>query len=123
MDTNSEIARLVRMSLMFHHLNKSSEMSLGLSLVQYHLLVTLKDLPGCSPQKLAAAIGVHPSSLTQSLKRLHKKRVLFVGPDPKDSRKKILSITREGMGLIMSFAKQIDALMAQDRIKFERGAL
>lgn len=57
---NVAIAQLVQESLAFHNLNKAAEGKLGLSLVQYYLLVTLRDMPGCSPQKLANAIGMHP---------------------------------------------------------------
>lgn len=105
MNHDAEISRWVRMSLAFHNLNKGAEGHLGLSLVQYYLLSVLRDMPGCSPQKLAAAVGMHPSSLTQSLKRLRKKKSLYVAEDPKDSRKKILSMTREGCELMEQFSK------------------
>ncbi|MBS1958170.1 MAG: MarR family transcriptional regulator [Bdellovibrionales bacterium] len=104
MSHESEISKWVRMSLAFHNLNKGAESHLGLSLVQYYLLMMLRDMPGCSPQKLAVAVGMHPSSLTQSLKRLKKKRALYVAEDPKDSRKKILSLSREGLELLEKFS-------------------
>ncbi len=96
----AEIRRLVQESLSFHNKNKAAEKNFGLSLVQYHLLVTLRDLPGCSPQELARAAGMHPSTLTQSLKRLKRKEALYIATDPRDSRKKILSLTRKGRGLM-----------------------
>ena len=108
---DSKIIQLVRMNLAFHNLNKSAENRLGLSLVQYHLLITLRDMPGCSPQKLADAAGMHPSSLTQSLKRLQRKQTVFIGEDPKDSRKKILSMTRTGRDLIDRFSKGIGEIL------------
>ena len=104
---NTEIAHLVQMNLVFHSLNKGAEQRLGLSLVQYYLLTILRDMPGCSPQNLADAAGIHPSSLTQSLKRLRKKQTVFVGEDPKDSRKKILSVTRNGCKLLDQFSEGI----------------
>ena len=109
---NPEIAQLVRLSLAFHNLNKAAEGKFGLSLVQYYLLVTLRDMPGCSPQKLAKAISVHPSTLTQSFKRLQKKEALFVGQDPKDARKKILSMTRTGNQLLNRFSRGIGELLS-----------
>ncbi|MBI2519974.1 MAG: MarR family transcriptional regulator [Bdellovibrio sp.] len=108
---DSEIAQLVRESLSFHNLNKVAEIKLGLSLVQYYFLVTLRDMPGCSPQELAKAIGMHPSTLTQSMKRLQKKEAIFVGEDPKDSRKKILSMTRKGSEQLKRFSKGIGLLL------------
>jgi len=91
------------MSLAFHNLNKAVEAELGLSLVQYHLLFHLRDMPGISPQSLAKAVGMHASTLTQSLKRLGKKEFLFVGEDPRDSRKKIITLTRLGKAAIDRF--------------------
>ncbi|MGK5088249.1 MarR family transcriptional regulator [Bdellovibrionota bacterium FG-2] len=96
----AEIRKLVEANLAFHSLNKAAEKQFGLSLVQYHLLVMLRDLPGCSPQELAEAVGMHPSTLTQSLKRLKRKEAAFIAIDPRDSRKKILSLTRKGRALM-----------------------
>lgn len=109
-----EIARLVRMSLAFHNLNKGAETHLGLSLVQYYVLATVRDMPGCSPQDLAEAVGMHPSTLTQSLKRLQRKKVVFVAEDPKDSRKKIISMTREGREYLEHFTGGIKDLLKKD---------
>lgn len=107
----NEVARLVRMNLDFHNLNRGAEKNLGLSLVQYHLLVTLRDMPGCSPQKLAKEAGMHPSTLTQSLRRLLRKDAVYIAEDPKDSRKKILSMSRDGSALIAQFEVGIGELM------------
>lgn len=101
------IKKLVTMSLKFHNLNKLVEQKLGLSLVQYHFLNTLKDMPACSPLLLSKAVGMHPSSLTQSMKRLSKKELLFVGEDPKDSRKKILTLTYKGHKALELFESKI----------------
>lgn len=79
-----------------HQFNRRAEKHLGLSLVQWYLLMKLIDLPAASPFALAAAVGVHPSTLTQTLKRLEKKEFIYVGEDPHDSRKKVVSITRAG---------------------------
>lgn len=114
---NEELTKLVRMNLAFHNLNKGAENKLGLSLVQHHLLITLRDMPGCSPQALAEAAGMHPSTLTQSLKRLKKKNAIFVGEDPKDSRKKILSLTRIGHKLIVHFSHGIRSLIKEKNNK------
>lgn len=111
------IAHLVRMNLTFHNLNKSAELRLGLSLVQYYLLTILRDMPGCSPQNLADAAGMHPSTLTQSLKRLRRKQTVFVGEDPKDSRKKILSMTRNGCELLDHFSKGIGEFLSEKELQ------
>ncbi len=97
------IAKLVSMNLAFYNLNKQAEAKLGLSLVQYHLLASIRDLPAASPQVIAQQAGIHPSSLTQSLKRLEKKGFIYVGEHPKDSRKKFVSLTAKGNAIIESF--------------------
>ena len=112
---NTEIERLVKENLEFHSLNKKIESKFGLSLVQYHLLSTLKDMPGSSPQQIANAIGMHPSTLTQSLKLLHRKNTIFVTDDPRDKRKKFLSITRHGYELLIRAACGIEALLSQNK--------
>ncbi|MGK5081806.1 MarR family transcriptional regulator [Bdellovibrionota bacterium FG-1] len=112
-----EVVQLVRMSLAFHNLNKSAENKLSLSLVQYHLLATLRDMPGCSPQKLADAVGMHPSTLTQSLKRLLRKGAIFIGEDPKDSRKRILGMTRTGSELLYHFSQGIQGLLRSQEVR------
>jgi DNA-binding MarR family transcriptional regulator len=85
-----------RLGIEIDRLSDRMERRCNISLAQWSVLIRLKDLPAVTAQDLAAAVGVHPSTLTQALKRLERKRYIFVGKDPKDSRKKILSLTREG---------------------------
>ncbi len=85
-----------QIGISIHNFNKASEKRLGLSLVQWCVLKCLVDMPACSAHALAAAVGVHPSTLTQTLKRLEKKRFVFATEDPNDSRRKLISITRAG---------------------------
>ncbi len=109
-----QIAKLVKMSLAFHNLNKAVEAELGLSLVQYHLLFHLRDMPGSSPQALAKVVGMHASTLTQSLKRLNKRDLLFVGEDPRDCRKKMISLTLLGKLALDRFEAGIEKLLADE---------
>jgi len=85
-----------QLGMEIERLSSRMEQKCGISLAQWSVLIRLKDLPACTAQELANAVGVHPSTLTQALKRLQKKGYLFVGKDPRDSRKKILSLTRAG---------------------------
>lgn len=91
-----EIDSLFHLSLVLHHLNKDVERKFRLSLVQLFVLLRLRQLPGVSAQVLASAVGVHPSTLSQTLRRLSRKEFVFVTEDPKDSRKKILALTKRG---------------------------
>ena len=85
-----------------HHLNKKTEKQIGLSIAQWCLLRQLVDMPGVSAFSLAKAAGIHPSTLTQTLKRLERKGFLFITEDPKDSRKKLISLTRPGRNAMES---------------------
>ena len=87
---------LFRIGISIHNLNKILEKKLGLSMVQWCLLEQLIDMPGASAQSLAKAVGVHPSTLTQTLRRLERKGFIFMTESPGDSRKKLISITKQG---------------------------
>ncbi len=104
---NRKIERLLRVNLEFLHLNKQVETELGLSLIQYHLLEKIRHRPACSPQRLAEAAGIHPASLTQSLKRLQKKGLIFVHMDPRDSRKKVIGLRPQGSAFLKRFESGI----------------
>ncbi len=102
MDT-IKIPDLVKANLKFHQLNRVAEKNFGISIVQYHLIKIVKDIPGISPQSLARELQTHPSTLTQSIRRLLRKKAVFIAPHPKDSRKKLISLTRVGLQLIRRF--------------------
>ncbi len=95
-DLDQSLFSLLDIGNSIHQFNKQSERRVGVSLVQWCLLKRLIDMPSASAQSLAAEVGVHPSTLTQSIKRLERKNFIFVIVDPKDSRKKLISITRHG---------------------------
>ncbi|MBN8538057.1 MAG: MarR family transcriptional regulator [Deltaproteobacteria bacterium] len=100
------LVSLFRLGISIHNFNKKSEEKVGLSLVQWCLLEQLIDMPGTSAHALAKSVGIHPSTLTQTLKRLEKKGFLFQAEDPKDSRKKIISITIHGKQAMERIASQ-----------------
>ncbi len=102
------IYSLFQIGKQIHSMNRRSESQLGLSLVQWYLLSRLVHMPASSPLALAAAVNVHPSTLTQTMKRLEKKRLIFVSSDPKDSRKKVVSITRAGKDTLDLATAKID---------------
>ena len=99
------IFSLIRIGVTIQQMNKCTEKTLGLSLVQWYLLKQLIDLPASSAFNLAQAVGVHPSTLTQTLKRLEKKKYIFTTEDPSDSRRKLISITRFGKEKLESVSK------------------
>lgn len=93
-----------------HQLNKQTEKKLGLSLVQWCVLKKLIDMPASAAASLAKAVDVHPSTLTQTLRRLERKKYIFIMEDPKDSRKKLISITRNGKEKYDNASLQINRL-------------
>lgn len=96
----TELLSIFKIGLSIHNFNKTSERETGLSLVQWCLLNKLIDMPAASALALAKGVGVHPSTLTQSLKRLEKKGFVFVTDDPRDSRRKMISLTRNGQAAL-----------------------
>lgn len=94
-------------------LNKQSEQRAGLSLVQYCVLRVLVDMPAASAGDLADAVGVDPSSLTQTLRRLKSKRLICITQDPKDSRSKLISITRSGNNAVILAKKKFEIFEGQ----------
>ncbi|MCI0651608.1 MAG: MarR family transcriptional regulator [Planctomycetes bacterium] len=111
----TNLAELVRLGHALQQVNKRTESRLGLSLVQFHVLRELLDLPGSSSQILAAKAGLHPSTLTQSIRRLARKGYLFVAADPKDSRKKQLTVTRAGKNAVERFGARAGEIFADVR--------
>jgi DNA-binding MarR family transcriptional regulator len=107
-DADSPVYTLFQIGNAIHHLNRKYERETGLSLVQWHMLNRLKDLPATSPQALATVMGIHPSTLTQTMKRLEKKGLIFVGDNPKDSRKKIILLTRSGKAALDKANEKIE---------------
>jgi DNA-binding MarR family transcriptional regulator len=91
---------IFNVSLLIHNLNKEAERRAGLSIVQWSLLKHLLEMPGASALELSDAVGLHPSTLTQTLKRLIRKKWVLVLEDPRDSRKKIICLTRAGKGAL-----------------------
>ena len=104
------VVKLVQTNLQLYNLNKRIEGEIGLSLVQYHLLSTLRDMPGTSFKGLAKAIGMHPSSLTPSLKRLGSRELLYVSEDTRDSRRKMVTLTSTGKAMLDKFEENIERI-------------
>lgn len=100
---------LLNISISIHNINKKLERSFGLSLVQWCVLLQISENPCISANTLSNFVGVHPSSLTQTLKRLERKRMIIVTEDPLDSRKKVISITKAGHTRTKSLEKSLES--------------
>lgn len=113
----SKIKKLVLFNLAIHQLNKNAELGLKLSLVQFHILKAVLASPGVSAQTLAKNTGVHPSTLTQTMKILIRKGLLFVDENPRDSRMKIILATKAGKHAIDHFNNNIHTFLSEFTIK------
>jgi DNA-binding MarR family transcriptional regulator len=91
---------LFQIGVSLQHLSSRLEMRCGISLAQWTILQSLIDSPTASALSLAQRVGIQPSTLTQSLKRLERKKWILIAKDPKDSRKKMLSLTRLGKEIL-----------------------
>ncbi len=96
--------------LLLHNLNKEAERKTGLSIVQWSILKYLIEMPATSAQELSEAVRLHPSTLTQSLKRLSRKDLIIVTEDPRDLRKKIISLTRNGKKILDYSDQQMEQI-------------
>ena len=110
-----EIDSLFHLTLALHHLNKEMERRLKLSLVQLFVLLRLRHLPASSAQVLASAVGVHPSTLCQTLKRLTRKEFVFITEDPKDSRRTLIALTKRGKETIDTVYRDLKRVFASVR--------
>ncbi len=108
----SDIETLFHLTLALHHLNRDVERRYNLSLVQLSVLMKLRHLPASSALALAKAVGVHPSTLTQTLGRLKRKEFVFVTEDPKDSRKKLIVLTKSGKEAADSACQRLEKVFA-----------
>ncbi len=87
---------MFRLGVTVQHLGQKLEQNAGLSLTQWAILKRLVDQPISTAQSLAESVGIQPATLTQALKRLERKRFIYLGKDRSDLRKKVLSVTRLG---------------------------
>ena len=90
------VAGLVGLTLSLERLNRDLQKSGGITLTQFFVLQRLLHLPGISANQLAESVGVSPGTLTPMIKRLEEKELLFVSSDPRDARRRIISLTRQG---------------------------
>lgn len=107
-DFETPLFKLLTINSLIHNLNNKFEKTFGLSIVQWGVLLQLVERPCISAYTLSTVVGVQPSSLTQTLKRLERKELIFVTEDPLDSRKKVISITKVGHSLIRQLNTELE---------------
>lgn len=91
-----QLKSALHVGLLIHNINKDAERRTGLTLAQWSILKHLIERPAISAQKLSAAVRLHPSTLSLSLRRLVRRGFVWISADPRDSRRRTISLTREG---------------------------
>lgn len=109
MTSKEIISDLLSVSRVAHDLNLKHEQEQDLSLSQWLLMQHLIDMPAVSARSLAKALDVHPSSMTPVLKRLSAKKFIHISPDPRDTRRKLIVLTRAGRDKARVFGKNLPA--------------
>jgi len=85
-----------------HSASKRMEATHGITVSQRLVIGFVGRSPGISAGTLARSLHVHPSTLTDILRRLESRGVLHRRTDPKDSRRALFGLTPRG--------RQVDAL-------------
>jgi DNA-binding MarR family transcriptional regulator len=98
----SSLFRLISLTVRMQSINKSLEAKHGLSIVQWSFMQKLADMPSITPRVMATTLGLTPGTLTQTISRLQKKKYISVIADPKDARKKLITLTRLGANVLNS---------------------
>jgi len=85
----------------------------GLKISQFGVLHHLVRLGGeWSPARLASAFQVTKGAMTNTLKRLEKRGLIAVSPDPSDGRGKLVRITRVGRDMRARCVESISPVIA-----------
>jgi len=119
----NEIDSLFRLALALNHLNKDIERAFKLSLVQLFVLLRVRALPGTCSHVLSGVVGVKPSTLTATLQRLLRKEYVFVTEDPRDSRRKLIALTRRGNEAVEAVYRDLNFMFDRAVRKRETDAL
>jgi DNA-binding MarR family transcriptional regulator len=77
----------------------------SLKLNEWRTLFVLANNPGTSAIDISAATGLHPMNISRSLSALRKSGRITEAPDPRDLRKNLISLTKEGIAIYQAVAQ------------------
>ena len=98
------------MTVNFDRIRESLAITLGLSGIQYHILMVVAELSPVIPvsiSKIAERLHTSGPYVTMETKKLLGKGYLEKTPNPKDGRSVLVNLTSEGRELIESFAPEL----------------
>ena len=83
--------------------------TLGITGPQRLVIRIIGRFPSIHAKQLADILHLHPSSLTALVQRLERRDLVRRWPDPRDRRRWILGLTRQGQALNRETAGTIEA--------------
>lgn len=106
-DFRKMIYGIFTMTVNFDRIRESMAAALGLSGIQYHILMVVAELSADQPVTITAvAARLHTSGayVTMETKKLMRRGFLDKQPNPDDGRSVIITLTDEGRAAIDAFA-------------------
>lgn len=107
----STVEKLVLLSTKLHNLNLAAQNKIGISLVQWMTLKAIIEHPGASAGEIAERTFVHPSTLTQVMKRLERENLIVVTSHPLDSRRLLILISSNGRKVFDKGKMSLESLL------------
>src|SRR5690349_16321514 len=86
---------------------------LGITEIEAHLLARLSAKGSISVADLQRAFGLRPSTLTNALDRLERRRLIARRTDPADRRSVLVALTAAGRKAAREVIAMVDALEAR----------
>lgn len=93
-------------------LSKRMASGLGVTGPQRLVLRLLSREPGLSPAGLAAALHLHPSTVTGIVQRLERAGLVRRRPDDADGRRSLLELSPRGRRLVRPAPETVEAAMS-----------
>lgn len=91
--------RLMGLNHALERVSSRMEAALGVTAQQRMILRCLGRYPGMTPGQLAAQLHVDPGTVSASLRRLEKKKLVVRRRDPRDKRRVSVALTERGRAL------------------------
>jgi DNA-binding MarR family transcriptional regulator len=109
----SLIYDIFTMTVNFDRIREKMAMALGLSGIQYHILMVVAELSLDRPATISGvADRLHTSGayVTMETKKLTRRGFLGKQPNPEDGRSVIITLTKEGRSVVDAFAPHLQAI-------------
>lgn len=82
--------------------------------IQWGIMTVVAGMPGLGHMEIAEQIGLDRSNVSEVIGRLVERKVLRQRPNPRDRRRKSISLTDHGRALMARFERRVQR--SQDRL-------